>query len=63
MTEAPRLAEAMSERLPLLRAEVETQSVEFMREFPSNAHELGKEIAATLSWPPGSVSDPSCRVC
>jgi len=38
--------EALSKQLPALRAQGEGQNLEFMAAFPSNTHELAREIAA-----------------
>lgn len=44
-----------SSELPILRSSGEGQSLEFMREFPSNARELAKEIAAFASTNSGTI--------
>ena len=46
---------AASGELPILRSRGEGQQVEFMREFPSNARELAKEIAAFASTNAGTI--------
>lgn len=46
---------AASSELPVLRSRGEDQALEFMREFPSNARELAKEIAAFASTNAGMI--------
>jgi len=46
---------ASSEELPVLRARGEGQNLEYIEEFPENARELGKEIAAFASTNPGTI--------
>jgi ATP-dependent DNA helicase RecG len=46
---------AASSELPILRSRGEDQALEFMPEFPSNARELAKEIAAFASTNPGMI--------
>jgi len=46
---------ALSERLPILRAQGEGPHLEFKEQFPSNVRELGKEIAAFATSGGGTI--------
>jgi predicted HTH transcriptional regulator len=47
--------EQLSNDLPKLRARGENQDLEYIESFPSNARELGKEIAAFASSNQGTI--------
>lgn len=47
--------EGLSRDLPVLRARGESQELEYKSEFPSNARDLGKEIAAFASSNTGTI--------
>lgn len=45
----------LSKDMPVLRAQGENQDLEYMEEFPNNARELGKEIAAFATSNAGTI--------
>src|SRR3990172_1448125 len=47
--------EALSRDLPVLRSRGESQELEYKSEFPTNARDLGKEIAAFASSNTGTI--------
>ena len=55
MAESEWIDQALSKELPLLRDRGEGQHLEFMERYPTNGHELSREIAAFACSNPGTI--------